>query len=505
MTSPASSPPRPNPLIQTRLLQLAVGFVAIYAILLTFAPAVRLRSWTFTPNLWIWAGFVVWAAGIAILLRQSSRTSAAADPFLLPILALLSGWGLMEITRLSPSLGLRQTIWMGLGWLLIWFGLRLRGGLTYLRRYKYIWLTLGLLLTALTLIFGTYPGGGGPRLWLGCCGVYFQPSEPLKLLLIIYMAAYLADRLPVSLSLLGLLAPTFVLVVLALLLLVVQRDLGTATLLILVYTLTLYLSSGRRRMLLLCFAALLSAGFIGYTFSSVVHSRVDTWLNPWLAPSGESYQIVQSLIAVGSGGLIGRGPGLGSPGVVPVAVSDFIYPAIVEETGLIGAVGILLVFALLIARGLVIAVRAPINYHRYLAAGISAYFACQTILIIAGNIRLMPLTGVTLPFISYGGSSLLTSFGAVLILMLISRQSDQDPAPLSQAQPYQWFLGASTIGLVILALATGWYSIVRQDDLLSRADNPRRAIDERYVQRGALLDRHNLPITHSSGSPGTYQ
>ena len=228
---------------------------------------------------------------------------------------------------------MRQTIWLGLGCLLFWLGLRFRGGLTFLRRYKYIWLTLGLLLTALTLLLGTYPGGNGPHLWLGCCGVYFQPSEPLKLLMIIYLAAYLADRLPISFSLLGLLAPTLILVAIALLLLVVQRDLGTATLIILIYTLTLYLSSGRRRMLLLSLAAILVAGFIGYTYSTVVHNRVDAWINPWLDPSGGSYQIVQSLIALATGGLIGRGPGLGSPGIIPVAVSDFIYPAIVEETG----------------------------------------------------------------------------------------------------------------------------------------------------------------------------
>ncbi len=504
MTSPPSSPPRPNPLIQTRLIQMAAAFVILYAVLLTLAPAVRSRSWNLNLNVWIWASVAVWLVGMILLVRQANRHAPGADPFLLPLVALLSGWGLLEITRLSPALGLRQTIWLGLGWLLMWVGFRLRAGLTYLRRYKYIWLTLGLLVTALTLIFGTYPGGTGPHLWLGCCGVYFQPSEPLKLLLIIYLAAYLADRLPISLSIFGMLAPTLILIALALMLLVVQRDLGTATLLILIYTLTLYLSSGRRRMLLLSFAALLGAGFIGYTFSAVVHNRVDAWLNPWLDPSGGSYQIVQSLIALASGGLIGRGPGLGNPGIVPVAVSDFIYPAIVEETGLLGGLGLLLAYVLLITRGLTIALRAPLNYHRYLAAGISAYFACQTILIVAGNIRVMPLTGVTLPFISYGGSSLITSFAAVLILLLISRQSDQDPAPLVHAQPYNIFYTATALGFTALALVTGWYAIVRQENLLTRADNPRRSVDDRYVQRGALLDRHNRPISHSSGSPGSY-
>ncbi len=484
------------------MLQLAVAFVSLYAVLLTFAPVIKLHSWQAGLSYWHWIGFAIWLGGFLLLYRQSDKLAPGADPYLLPLMMLLSGWGLLAVARLSPNLGLRQSLWMALGLVLFLYGLRLPAVLVFLRRYKYIWLVSGLIITALTLVFGTYPGGTGPRLWLGCCGMYLQPSEPLKLLLTIYLAAYLADRLPVSFSLIGLLAPTLVLVALALALLVIQRDLGTATLFILIYTLTLYLASGRKRMLLLCLAALLAAGAIGYRFSDVVRLRVDAWLYPWLDPSGSSYQLVQSLIAVASGGLLGRGPGLGSPGVVPVAVSDFIYPAVVEETGLVGAAGLVLAYALLILRGLVVALRAPLNFHRYLAAGISAYFACQVVLIIGGNLRLLPLTGVTLPFMSYGGSSLLTCIAAVLILVLISRQSDQDPAPLVSVRPFTFFYACVIAALGGILLATGWFGQVRQQELTSRTDNPRRAIDDRYVQRGSLLDRHNHPIVSSSGAPG---
>ena len=483
-------------------MQFALGFVTLYAILLTFAPIVRLRTWEAGISGWHWVSFSIWLVGFLLLYRQIGRLAPGADPYLLPLLMLLSGWGLLAISRLDANLGLRQAIWIALGLVLFWYGLRFQSALAFLRHYKYIWLTVGLAVTALTLVLGTYPGGAGPRLWLGCCGMYFQPSEPLKLLLTIYLAAYLADRLPVSINLFGLLAPTLVLVGLALVLLVVQRDLGTATLFILIYTLSLFLASGRRRMLLLCLAALLVAALIGYRYSDIVQLRVNAWLYPWQDPSGDSYQLVQSLLAVASGGLIGTGPGLGSPGVVPVAVSDFIYPAIVEETGLVGAAGLILAYALLILRGLVVALKAPYNFHRYLAAGISAYFACQVVIIIGGNLRLLPLTGVTLPFMSYGGSSLLTCIAAVLVLILISRQSDQDPAPLTRALPYNFFFACVSIALATLVLATGWFGLVRQEELLGRTDNPRRAIDDRYVQRGALLDRDNRPITTSTGAPG---
>ncbi len=384
-------------------------------------------------------------------------------------------------------------------------GLRIPGLLQLLRRYKYLWLTSGLLLTGLTFLFGTYPGGEGPRLWLGCCGVYLQPSEPLKLLLIIYLAAYLADRLPFSFSLPQLLVPTLIIIGLALTMLVGQRDLGTASLFILIYTVIVYIASQHKRMLVISLATLLCAGFLGYFLFDVVRIRVDAWINPWLDPSGRSYQIVQSLLSVASGGIIGRGPGLGSPGVVPVAHSDFIFASITEETGLIGVCALLGCLALLIGRGFRIAMHAPNNYQRYLAAGISSYFGTQAIFIIGGNLRLLPLTGVTLPFVSYGGSSLLTSFIACLILILISNRSEEEPAPLTRPKPYLFISGGLMAGLLALGLAAGWWAVVRSDNLLVRTDNPRRSITDRYVIRGALLDRHTTPIVRTTGVPGEYK
>jgi cell division protein FtsW (lipid II flippase) len=491
--------------IQTRLFTLAAVFMLIYSVLLTISPAVRLQNWA-EPLLWQhWIGFFVWFVGFWSLHRQLPRVVPDVDPYLFPVMAFLTGWGVLTIWRLDPAYGLRQTIWLALGLILLYYGLRLPGILNLLRRYKYLWLTSGLLLTALTFFLGTYPGGVGPRLWLGCCGVYLQPSEPLKLLLIIYLAAFLADHIPMAFGLLNLISPTFVLTGAALALLLIQRDLGTATLFILIYTITLYLASGKKRMILLTLSAFAIAGVAGYRFVDVVRVRVDAWLNPWADPSGKSYQIIQSLMAVASGGVIGRGPGLGNPGVVPVAHSDFIFAAISEETGMIGVFALIMIFILLIGRSLRVSLYSPHIYHRYLAAGVSAYFAAQTVVIMGGNLRLLPLTGVTLPFMSYGGSSLLTAMAGMLILMNISRQSEEEPAPLSSATPFITVGTAILAAFFVIAVGAGWWGMIRQDNLLTRTDNPRRSISDRYVLRGSIVDRKNMPIDTSVGKPDSYQ
>jgi cell division protein FtsW (lipid II flippase) len=490
--------------IQARLLTLAMVFLFLYSLILTLAPAARARSWDVQYHWSQWLGFGVWVGVFLLAHSQMKHRIPEADPYLLPLAGLLTGWGILTIYRLVPAFGFRQTIWLGVCGLVFVLGLRLSSDLRFLRRYKYIWLTGGLLLTALTLIFGTDPGGGYEHAWLGCCGVYFQPSEPLKLLLIVYLAAYLADRLPLSLRPLPLFAPTAVVMGIALLLLAVQRDLGTASIFIFLYAIILFIASGKKRILLVSLVGLAVAGIAGYFLFDVVHFRIDAWLNPWLDPSGRSFQIVQSLMAVANGGTSGRGPGMGSPGLVPVAISDFVFVAIAEETGLVGTLGLLALIGFFVARGLRTALRAPDSFRRILAAGLSAYIGAQSILIIGGNIRLFPLTGVTLPFVSYGGSSLLTSFLALLILLFISCQPEKEPAPLPTPQPYLILAGLVGLGLFGLAIANAWWAVWRGPDLLQRTDNARRSIDDRYVKRGGLYDRNGTPIDFTLGKIGNY-
>ncbi|NPV84749.1 MAG: FtsW/RodA/SpoVE family cell cycle protein [Anaerolineae bacterium] len=493
----------PKGRIQSRLLSLAALFMLCFSLALTLAPAVRMRSWDVALRWWHWLGFFVWLFGFSLIHRQLRNLLPEHDPYILPIAAFISGWGLLTIYRLSTNFGLRQTLWLAFSLFILWKGLKSPGIIELFKKYKYVLLISGLILTAATFIFGTYPGGAGPRLWLGCCSIYFQPSELLKLLLIIYLAAYLASRLPFYPSLLQILTPTLILVGAALIILLAQRDLGTASIFILLYFVIIYLVTSKRRILLTSLLTLTATALLGYVSFAIIRYRVESWLNPWIDPSGRSYQIIQSLLAVAAGGTFGRGPGLGSPGLVPVAQSDFIFAAIAEETGLTGTIALVAMLALLTGRGLHIALHASNSYHRYLAIGITTYFAGQSILIIGGNLRLLPLTGVTFPFVSYGGSSLLISFIAVMILLWVS-DSEDEPAPLRSVSPYILVGGAFLAGFAAIAITNGYWAFLRNSDLLTRTDNPRRSISDRYIYRGALLDRNNQIITSTQGKPGAY-
>lgn len=488
-----------------RLLLVAAIFLFLYAIILTLAPAVREHTWAVSYRYTHWAGFAIWAAAMFVAHLVSSRRLPDRDPYLLPLAAMLSGWGLLTVWRLEPGLGSRQAIWLILSvaaFLEIPFAPL---DLSYLRRYKYLLLSAGLMLTALTLLFGTNPAGAGPRLWLGCCGIYLQPSEPLKLLLVVFLSAYLADRLPLRPRVFPLLVPIAVGTGLALALLIVQRDLGTASVFILLYTAVLFVATDRPRVLVATAIGLVLAGLTGHFFIEVVHSRLESWLNPWSDPSGRSYQIIQSLLAIANGGILGRGPGVGNPSLVPVAQSDFIFAAIGEEGGLADTLGLLAIFGLLVSRGLLASLRAPDRFRRYLAAGAGCYIGLQALVIIGGNLRVLPLTGVTLPFVSYGGSSLVTSFVAVSLIAVVSNQQDRSQVPIQSSRPH--LLLALLLASLILAsgAANVWWALVRAPDLLARTDNPRRSIADLFVPRGSLLDRNNQPIDVTRGSSGDYE
>jgi cell division protein FtsW (lipid II flippase) len=491
--------------IQSRLMKTAAVFVFLVSLVLTLSPIVRYHTWSVSYPWRHWIGFGIWLVAFALLHRQYNRLLPNADAFLLPIAALLSGWGLIVIWRLNPNLGLRQSIWLLVALLIVWGGIRYTNFLSLLRRYKYIWLISGLVLTGLTFFIGTYPGGSGPNLWLNIGGIFLQPSEPLKLLLIVYLAAYFADRVPLHLNIIKLLAPSLVLIGAATVLLIAQRDLGTALIFILLYFIILYLATGRVFAVSIGAAFILGAGLIGYNMFDVIQQRIQVWLHPWLDASGSSYQVVQSLLAIASGGVLGSGAGIGNPGLVPIAHSDFIFSAIGEEFGLIGTLGIVLLFILLITRSFQLAIQAPNNYRRFMAAGVTVYLALQSLLIMAGNLNLLPLTGVTLPFVSYGGSSLVTAFIALLILSLISNQADKDPLLLEQTQPYRVVGNVFIACFLVIAVTNGWWVMFRSDQLTARADNPRPAISDSYVPRGNFLDRNNELLTVTIGKAGEYE
>ncbi|MBI3360309.1 MAG: FtsW/RodA/SpoVE family cell cycle protein [Chloroflexi bacterium] len=376
-----------------------------------------------------------------------NRLLPRRDPLLLPIVLLISGWGIALVWRLAPAFGLRQTLWLPIGLVGMFAVIRAPGDLRWLRRFKYTWLIAALALTALTLVFGVNPSGGGERLWLGCCGLYFQPSEALKLLLVVYLAAYLADKrelmvvssqrsvvsnqtgraltrdlLPLT-SYLQYVGPLVLMWSLSLVLLISQRDLGTGSLIFVVFLTMLYLASGQKRYLLAGLILLVVGGAVAYWRFDVVKLRVEAWLNPWLDPGGRSFQIVQSLMALSAGGLFGRGLGLGAPTAIPVVHSDFVFAAITEEWGLLGAFAALALILGLVMRGLRAAALARGPFRSLLAAGLASLLGVQSFLIVGGVVKLIPLTGLTLPFLSYGGSSLLANFIIVGLLLRLSHDA----------------------------------------------------------------------------------
>lgn len=425
---------------EMQLLGLAAAFMAAAVSALALMPAARSGSWAAPASasaFWLLAAWLACAGAGTGLVRRALPTH---DPYLLPAVYLLAGWGLVLIWRLTPAFGWRQTAWLGVGTAAM-LGLALLGGdLRWLRRYRYSWLLVGLVLTGLTLVFGVNPSGAGDALWLGCCGLYLQPAEILKLLLVVFLASYLserrdqlfetlpgADRLPPPAASLQYFLPMLVMWGFSVLILVSQRDLGMSTLFFGVFVTMLYLASGRLFYVLSGALLLALAAVLGFYLFDVVRLRVEAWWNPWADPSGRSYQIVQSLIAVAAGGLIGRGPGLGTPTVIPVAHSDFIFAALAEEWGLAGVLAAVGLLAVVVFRGLRTAVAYPNLFGQLLASGLAVLMGLQALLITAGVIKLTPLTGLTLPFMSYGGSSLVSAFCLVGLLLRLSSRAGQAP------------------------------------------------------------------------------
>lgn len=490
--------------LQSTLYWIAGIILFLYSVVLTLAPAVRLHAWAVAYRWEHWIGFGIWLVSSYLINHFSAKKYPHRDPFILPIVSLLSGLGLLSIFRLNIDFGWRQSAWISLATIMVIAGLLKSEWFSKIRYYKYFWLVIGLLLTALTFFLGIYPGGQGPQLWLNFGGIFLQPSEPLKVLIIIYLSGYLADQWAVRRQFPSLIVPTLVMFTATILILIGQRDLGTASLFILVYAFYVFMATGKALTIFIFGLVLLVAGFIGYQFFYVIKIRVDSWVNLWADPVGSSYQVIQSLQALAAGKLIGTGPGIGSPGLVPVAISDFIFSSIAEELGFIGALTVFVLYAFLTYRGFMIAIKARNHYQRLLAAGITILISAQAMLILAGNTRMLPLTGVTLPLISYGGSSLLTSFFAILLLLWISNQPSNRPISTAETKPYLISLNLILAGFFGLALLSGWWSIIRTENLLSRPDNFRKVISDRYVIRGSILDRRNLPLAVTSGEPGNY-
>lgn len=490
------------------LFILAFGGLFFHSLTLSLANTVGYKL-SSTGILWShWLGLIGWALPTLVGYKLLTSNSNIYAKFLFPVASLLSGIGILTIWRVNSDLGFRQTLIYGFS-VLILSGILHKFDLLKLIRKWIFWVLLfAILLLAGSLVFGVNPGGFGPSLWIGCCGIYLQPSEPLKIILLLILAFYLPTTLEKTnkwekyLWLPGIFLVIF-------LILMVQRDLGTGTifLILTVSVLSIYLN---KPVILSMFGfGLFIAGLAGYYTVPLIKSRIDTWFSPWQDPTNSGYQIIQSLISIANGGLNGRGPGLGYPSLVPVSFSDFIFTAISEEMGLVGAVLILGLIAFIIFLAFSIAKHANSIENSLLASGIGVYIGAQSIIIIGGNINLFPLTGVTLPFISYGGSSLFSSFFALTLLIAISNETEPElSSKLVERSNHLsdvWITNLIFSGLLICGLALGYWGLIRGEELLSRSDNPRRSLNDLYSKRGMIVDRNNQILVSTIGEKGTYQ
>lgn len=422
-------------------LLLIPSVLSIIGMLMVILVPTGAMQWQW-KDLWMSFLFIGLTYGIHLYLNVAKPR---ADQVLLPIVATIMVLGLVMIERLEPALvaksldfegiARKQVIWIAAGMVAMWATVALVRDLNWLRRYKYTFAILGIGLVAATLVFGSDAGSGsGVKLWFNFGFFQFQPSELLKVLLVIFLAGYLDDKRdllvspyrlgPIKLPPVPYIAPLLMLWALAIVLFVIQKDLGSALLFFGIFLAMLYVASGRPFFvvggLVLFFAAAYSLNRFFASQFTHIQKRINIWLNPWPVGNGDGYQIVQSLYALASGGLFGVGTGFGSPGVIPAVQTDMVISAIGEELGLMGTLAVLALFMMLVYRGYHIAFSARSGYEQLLAVGLTTILGLQAIIIIGGAIKLIPLTGITLPFISYGGSSLITNCVIIGLLLRIS-------------------------------------------------------------------------------------
>lgn len=354
-----------------------------------------------------------------------------ADPAILPIVFVLSGIGVTFVTRLAPDEAVGQVMWLFLGVVAMVATLAVVRSLDAFTRYKYTIGLAGLILLILPMILGVEIGGS--KLWLRIGSLTFQPGEIAKILVVIFLASYLSENRellsassrkvgPFTIPRLRMFAPMFVMWGVALLIAVFERDLGSAVLFFTIFVVMLYVATGRASYVVVSLALLAIGGVFCYMLFNHIRVRFQIWLDPFADPSGSGMQIVQSLFSLADGGLIGSGIGKGMPTLIPVVESDFIFSAIGEEMGLLGGSAILILFMLLAVRALATAARAKSDMAASTTVGLTTSLSFQAFLIVGGVTKLLPLTGVTLPFMSQGGSSLLSSF---IIVGLLLRAGDE--------------------------------------------------------------------------------
>ena len=400
---------------------LATGFVAVVA---TEAAAFSTAQLA-VPVLFVGVAVLMHLLLVAIGFR--------GDQLLLPLALALTAVGLVEVERLASNLLVQQLSWVLIAAGVFAIAILVPRDLTILSRYKYTWAILGLALLLSPLLPVVGREINGARIWIGLGVAQFQPSEAVKILLVVFFAAYLDEYRevlstpprrfgPLPVPPLPYLVPILLMWGMAMVVMVLEKDLGATLLFFGIFLAMLWLATGELFYSLLGAVLLLVGAFGAYRVFGHVAVRVDTWIQPFTDELrfGAGYQLVQGLYALANGGLLGAGLGNGMPDVIPVVWSDFVFDAFAEENGFAGAVVLLALYLVFVYRGMLIALRAPTAFQQLLAAGLAFIVAFQMLVIVGGNARLIPLTGVTLPFVAYGGSSLVANFLIVALLLRVS-------------------------------------------------------------------------------------
>ena len=509
-----------------RTTELLLLLAAAPPVLLVFALVDAQKARAFDATSLVVPGALLAAFIVAHLaVRRFARN---ADPGLLPVTFALAGIGLAIVTRLDPTLAASQVMWLFIGVAALVTTLIAVPSLDRLARYKYTLMVAGFGLLLMPAVIGRVINGA--KLWVRIGSMTFQPGEIAKILVVLFLAAYLSENrelLSVSTRrVLGIrfpeprtLGPLLLMWVVALLVLVAERDLGSSLLFFAIFLLMLYTATGRATYVgvgLVLFGAGATGAY--YAFGHV-RTRVDIWLHPFADAAGKGYQLVQSLFALAAGGMTGVGVGRGLPTRIPFVSTDFIFSAIGEELGLLGASAIVLCFLVFAIRGFATASRAKTDMAAFTAVGLVATITLQAFVIVGGVTRLIPLTGVTLPFVSYGGSSLLSSF---IALGLLLRAGDEGTGVETEMQTTSTDLGvlgrlalgrrltgATTAIALLMAALIGnltWIQVVDARALENNPANTRNLAEEARQDRGSILTRDGLSLAESKQTGrGTFE
>jgi cell division protein FtsW (lipid II flippase) len=401
----------------------AVGFASVYI------ARQALVSW---GSLGYAAFFVALYLAAHLIAR---RTVPNADPYLLPMAGFLTAIGLTEIYRLGPDDAFKQGLWIVVGLALFAVALiGLRRDYRILESYKYLFGLGAIALLYLPRLPGLGTTVNGSRLWVHVGSFQFQPGELAKISLVVFLAAYLREKREVlAQGRLKDLGPLLLIWGAAMLVLVATNDMGSGILYFGIFLAMLYIATARLSYVVAGIVLFAAGGYFAARKVPHINERVETWLDPWPHLHTTGYQTVQGLYSIANGSWVGTGLGKGTftttegNQLIPFANTDFIYSALAQELGLIGASALLLVFMLFVARGMKTALQVDDGFSKLLAAGLTFGFGLQTFIIVGGVLRIIPLTGITLPFVSYGGSSVVANFLVLAGLLLVSNRANSQP------------------------------------------------------------------------------